>query len=517
MKEPSSASDSKNLRKYTTLIFSVLSLAFIITSLPSVNFFQAPVLSVGRVTLGQAEFNQLFRYEQTILENRGVTPEKMAQTVVEKIIRDQLIDQEATRLGIRVSRELAHQTIQDSNLFRNAQGEFEEKRLQDFLFRAGLNLTQFIEIEKKRLGRLRLREALLSYVIIPKTLEKLVTEGLFQERNGAYRFFSPQSSGVLKPSEGEIEAFFRKAPLKAPEMREIQFLRISPAALMASLEVTPQDIQKAYLSKKVSVPLSEIRSKIEKEIRLRKAKEMTDRQVMQIEEDLGAGKALEDIAKAHHLSFYKVTVDQHGRSLAGELVAPLAFNELGKHASVLRTSLLNKAFAMEPLQDPESIQLPSLEFVLLNVVKTMPERTLTLQEARPRLAGQLMEERQTLKARADARSFMKKKELSHGMKPLKAVSLNKPSENIPGVVKEALFSLEPGQWTEVAGSNGIYVVTLTSIKQPNIEALKQDQSVSGFLQEEFHHLFWDAYLSSLKKKQKVTLNPHIMQHLFRKE
>lgn len=448
---------SSKKSSYVTLIFILLGIAFIVTSFDNpLNFFQPTVVSLGGHHIKRREFRNLLAWEYA----QGSSPTFPA--LLSKLINNELVDLEAQQMGIQVSQQAARASFQKKPLFLDETGHFQEKKFQAFLTGSGLSLNQMLEQEKKYLRRKRLKEALMTQVTPPTLLVRLTERGAFQERVGAYKEFSLKKVGHSS-SDKELKDLFEAHPIKDPEYRTYSILDLSIAR---------------------GLPKSQF-----------------EQLMVHIEDDLGAGRSLEDIITRHKLQAYtkKVTTDAQGRNPLGLQLDPKD-----------NQSVLTQAFSLSSEEGPKPIHLPPSRFVVIQVERTIPPKTLSFEEAKPRLEKVWQEKKQQEQMFEEAKAFANSPIVPH-MKLTPSLSLNQSEPSVPPIVKEALFQLEPGQSLAVKDDHKAYAVKLLSVK-PSAKSSPLNELVKDTLE----HIFWDAYVTSLGQKYPIQINRQEIQKYFQK-
>lgn len=493
-------SDVKKSGSYSTVVIGIIIFAFIATSFDrSILFFSPEVLSLGGHSLRYNKLESLLKIEYALLKQYGYSTDNTFNAVLEKIINDELLSIEAKNFDINVSQEMVRAHIQKTRLFADNRGQFDDEKLQKFLVEAKLGITEFLNYEKRRMINARLKTAMLEQVTVPSVLTELAISGAWQERNGAYKEFFPpkEAPNSFKPTEQNLLELFNKTPIKSPEYRTFSFLKLSPNAFLSNIKITPDEISKANFGK-IS------KDKLIAKIQLEKARAYLENLIIKIEGLLGEGKSLQDIAKQYSLEFYTLTTDAKGQTIAGAQAEPLSFADV-LEADVLRKAILTKVFFLEPNQFPDHFQLPSSDFVLLQVEKVAPEKLMNFEEAKPYLERQLYAQKQTDIAVNAAEKFLSSGS-AENMKNLPPLTVNTKIPNVPDVVKDALFQLQPGASMVINDSGKVYAVKLNTIKSKSMPEDGDKEQFEVLIKNELTNFFWDAYLLSLKQKYGVTIN-----------
>jgi peptidyl-prolyl cis-trans isomerase D len=142
----------------------------------------------------------------------------------------------------------------------------------------------------------------------------------------------------------------------------VRVLKIEPASTKSFAEVE-SDVKRDIAADRAKAEINEIRDKID--------------------EELGGGASIEEIAKKLNLKLHTIeAVDRSGRTPAGEPVPDLPPG----------VDLVNSAFNTEVGTENEALSLPAGGFVWYDVVNIMPSRERTLDEVRDRVEARFRED-----------------------------------------------------------------------------------------------------------------------------
>ena len=473
-----------------TFIVSILVLAFVLPSVQNpLHFFQSAVLSVGNHSIRQSEFSRLLQQEKVMMILNGLEErDRSPYFLLEKIKRNALLSLECRALGMNTSHQAARDSLFHHPLFMDSKGQFQEKKLQDFLFQNQVTLVQLVEWEKNRLTRARLKKALLTQVHTPSVLSELAIRGLTQKRKGAYKVFSIQKESLpwIRPTEAELMALFEKEPIKAPEYRTYSFFRIS----LSSIELSPKEIESQAKEKISGMTDEEWKTKL----RLEKARALLEQKMLQIEDGLGEGKSLEQLAQEHHCLLKTVTTDAQGKEENGKE----AFPEEKK----IQELLVQKAFSMGVTQNVELLPLSisSPEYLWIRIDKIDPPKTLSYNQAKKKLEQRLQEEGVRRHLVLQAQAFLANPVLSQ-MQIFGPITQGEVDGSVPSVVRNTLFRLRSGADGILAqDQKKIYGVKLLSI---TYDTPKEKEYLQQWVKRDWEKIFLESYLASLEKKYPV--------------
>lgn len=171
--------------------------------------------------------------------------------VVQRVIRDNLFQMEAARLGIVVSDEVIRARIAGNPAFHGIGGSFDRNVFQRVLYESGYSEAQYIELLRQDLARSAIIEAVAAGARAPDTL----VHQLYRHRNerrGGETVFIPNSSIEVtgEPDSTQLKSVYddNTERFSEPEYRSLTVLRIGAAEITPTIEVTDQQLREEYQS-----------------------------------------------------------------------------------------------------------------------------------------------------------------------------------------------------------------------------------------------------------------------------
>ncbi len=174
----------------------------------------------------------------------GLDRQVLAQLLVNAGL-DQLAQR--MRLGIPTA-ELVQRVVTDPH-FQTPTGQFDRSQFEGFLQSIGLSEQKFFDEERRRLPRKEISDAVSSGIPVPKAYLDAVNQFQNQERGIAYVALGPEQAGdIPQPTDEVLSKYFddRKILFRAPEYRKVVTLVVTPAALSTSIQISDDDVKKAY-------------------------------------------------------------------------------------------------------------------------------------------------------------------------------------------------------------------------------------------------------------------------------
>jgi peptidyl-prolyl cis-trans isomerase D len=167
----------------------------------------------------------------------------LANSLLERLINQSLLDQEAGHLGLDTSDEVIRGIIMANPLFRGPDGQFNAERLRQMLFQQRMTENQFISQMRRDVPA----EFMIHAVTAGATMPPAVVDALYRyrsERRIAEIVSLPLSGAgdVGVPSDAELTAFYDAHPdlFRSPEYRAFTLASLSPGDVEKTLQI-PED------------------------------------------------------------------------------------------------------------------------------------------------------------------------------------------------------------------------------------------------------------------------------------
>jgi len=543
--------NEKPKSKYGQWIIGTMLVAYLATSFDYRYFsLQSPIVTIGDRKIGRDKFVQRIREEKAYVQMMLYPPQqKMGDMYfMNKVVLDDIWDQEALSMGIDVSENRARQSLRQklcfldasgrldrgrllafykknpmffepdwkaseesggflmaetvhsplyrgNNVMLDAQDRFDEGRMNVFLRNNGVSLLQMIAAEQRNLRRLILKNALAKNITLPPFYKEMAEKGRNQERSWRSQFFpmnsvSEESVSVSsKEVQKSIEKGLPQWMMECPEMRTFTVM------------MTPNFGTLAPIFDKNGV-------------RINKQTE--------IEDVLGSGKQLGDVAKEHRYACATLTSSAMAKSID---FSPIAWKQANGEALRLPEDM-QKRILQRVFSEKEGVY--TLPFAMggmiwIQVQTIQPKRFLNAKEreaaAEYFLKIQKRDEQVALKARAFEKTLGRKKAAQKGMTLYTAHAQdNRPPEGVSPEVMARVFEMTPPDVTDVIQTPAGYeVVSLVSVvsKKPDSEIGNvESEKVGVVLDRQWRAAFLQAYERGLRKKYTIVVNEQAFQSEF---
>ncbi|NQW00340.1 MAG: SurA N-terminal domain-containing protein [Rhodospirillales bacterium] len=336
------------------------------------------VATVGSEEISAFEVRRRVNQEMTrmrrLFGDQFTLEQAMAFGIVGGVINDQvnqaLISQGASRLGVTISDNLISADIRTQDNFKGLAGNFDRTRFEQVLAANGLSEGDYVNTIRRSLSGLQYTDSFQSGARAPKVMVDAIYKFRNEKRIVDVALVKDEMFAAIgEPTAQQIEAFHKDQAKQftAPEYRKISFLRLEAADLADEMEVSAEDITKAY------------------EARLEEYTTIEKRNILQM--------VLSDEEKAK---------TAHKQLLEGRDFAVVAKEIAGLDESVLDLGLVTKTDLLPELAEPAfalmsgTVTPPvksSLGWHLLKVTQIQPGGTKALAEVRDQVAKAVAREK----------------------------------------------------------------------------------------------------------------------------
>src|SRR6516165_9685199 len=367
-------------------------------------FGRSTFATIGRTEISIDQFQNLYRDRLQQLGRqigKNITLDQaraagLDRRIVDQIMSDFVIDERARQLGLAASDSEISRRITSDPTFQSPNGQFDRQRFEFVLRQAGFTEGRFIAEQRREMLRRQLRDTIVGAPIVPKAAVEAADRYRNEQRTIEYVLFDRVQAGEIPtPAPEALASYFdeHKASFRAPEYRKLVIVSLIPSELAHAIEISDEDVQRAYEERKASYSVAE------------------RRQVQQIvfENSEEAGAASERIAKGE--SFDAIAKDR------GLTEQDIDLGTVAKSAMIDR-DVADAAFALKE-GDVSAPVRGRFGTVLVRVVKIEPGKIPSLEE----IGGQIRTDLATERAKEQLNEVYNKveDELSVG-KPLAEVA-----------------------------------------------------------------------------------------------
>ncbi len=283
----------------------------------------------------------------------------IGQAVLQRMINDAALSQQAADLGLKVSDAKVTQAIHTDPSFNGFDGSFSRQRFNEVIRAAGLTEFGYIQQVRKDIASTQILQVVSGDAVTPAKLATLLHRYRFETRTAdtvLVRAAAQADPGT--PTQADLEAVHsaQKERFTAPEYRKITFVHLDPANLTDEVTASEEELQEAFEANAA---------------RFQKAEQRTVQQII-VNDDATAEKVQKQLAEGRDF----VTVATEVAEMEAGAV------DLG---TVTREGLLpdlaEAVFAVAEGAVTETVQSP-LGLHILRAAEVMPGASKTLDDVR---------------------------------------------------------------------------------------------------------------------------------------
>jgi peptidyl-prolyl cis-trans isomerase D len=292
------------------------------------------------------------------------------QQIKNQIFSEMLLDERVRTLRLGISdAEIARRIMQDPS-FQAPNGQFDRPRFIELLRNAGFTEQRFVAEQRRTMLRQQLVGTITGAPIAPTAMVEATDRFQNEQRTIEYVLFDRAQAGdVAAPAPDVLSQYFepRKAQFRAPEYRKVVVVAVLPAERARWIEISDEDLKRAYEERKVRLTTPE-RRQIQQMV-FPKADD-----ARAASERIAKGETFEAIAKERGLAEKDIDLGTVTR------------------AAMLDRVVADAAFALKEGEVSGPVQ-GRFGTVLLRVIKIEPEKVPTYEEAAEQLRTDLANEK----------------------------------------------------------------------------------------------------------------------------
>ena len=362
-----------------SVLFGVLIVSFGVWGIADIfkGFGQSSLAKIGNTEISTEQFRNLFTDKLQQIGRRFGRPLTMEQArqfgldrqVLQEVIADAALDENARRLGLGQSDADVVRVISNDPNFKGLDGRFDHDRFVQTIRQFGYTEQRYIAEQRRRSLRAQITGTIIAGLEPPKTQLEALVRFQNEQRSAEYlRLTAAQAGTIDAPSPEALATYFedRKQLFRAPEYRKIAVLALTPDELAKKIDVSDDDAKKVFEQRRERYATPERRQVFQIPFQNPdEAKAASDR--------IAAGTSFEDIAKERNLT-----------------PSDIDLGNITKNA--MDTALGDAAFALAP----GSVSPPvkgALVTALLKVTKVEPGTNPTYESLAPQIKREIAVER----------------------------------------------------------------------------------------------------------------------------
>ena len=253
------ASSGKFGKAIMSVLFGVLIVSFGLWGIGDIfkGYGQSSLASIGKTEISTEQFRTLYtdKLQQIGRQiGRPMTPDQarrfgLDRQVLQQIIAEAALDEEARRLGLAQSDAAIVREISADPNFAGADGKFDPQRFAYALRQFGYTEQRYVAEQRRTTLRRQIAGSFTAGIAPSKTQLDALTRYQNEERTIEYIQLGPDQAGKIDPPTAEqLQSYFdeRKGLFRAPEYRKIAVLTVTPEEIGKKITVSDEDARKIF-------------------------------------------------------------------------------------------------------------------------------------------------------------------------------------------------------------------------------------------------------------------------------
>jgi len=220
-------------------------------------FGSSHVIAAGGTTVSLKEYRLAYERQLQIMSQQfgtKLTREQAValgvdQQVLAQLVSGAVLDEQARKLGLGVSKDRIAQLARDEPAFRGPDGKFDRQQFEQALRQVGMTPEDYLSSTKKVAVRQQIVEAISDGLHAPDAFLEAVALYRGEDRTIDYLIL-PRSlvEPIEEPAESVLKTWFdeHKATYAAPEYRKIAYIKLDPEALADVSAISDEQVKKDY-------------------------------------------------------------------------------------------------------------------------------------------------------------------------------------------------------------------------------------------------------------------------------
>jgi peptidyl-prolyl cis-trans isomerase D len=246
-----------------TIVMGLLIIAFGIWGIADIfhGFGQSTLASIGGTQISTEQFREIYndRLQQIGRQfGRPLSPDQVRalgldRQVLQQVIAEAALDEDARRKGLNASdEEIKRQIMSDPN-FKGANNAFDPARFAALIRQMGYSEQRYVNEQRHTTLRRQIVGTMAAGVEPSKTLLEVLNDFQNEERTVDYvKLGAAQAGTIDAPTQDQLAGYFEahKVQFRAPEYRKIAFVVMTPESVAKWTAVSDEDAKKVYEARK---------------------------------------------------------------------------------------------------------------------------------------------------------------------------------------------------------------------------------------------------------------------------
>lgn len=312
-----------------TIVMGLLIVAFGIWGIADIfhGFGQSALATVGGTEISTEQFRQIYndRLQQIGRQfGRPLPPDQVRalgldRQILQQVIAEAALDEDAQRKGLKVSDEEIGRQIKSDPTFKGANNAFDAARFAGLIRQLGYTEQRYVAEQRNMALRRQIVGTMTAGVEPSKTLLEALNRFQNEQRTIDYvKLGAAQAGTIDPPTADQLSGYFdaHKVQFRAPEYRKMAFVVLTPEEVAKWTAVSDDDARKIYEERKDKLSTPERR-----QLRQIMFPSVTDAQAAR--EKIVGGASFDDIARERGLAASDIDLGTISKS---EIIDPAIAN-----------------------------------------------------------------------------------------------------------------------------------------------------------------------------------------------
>lgn len=312
-----------------TIVMGLLIVAFGIWGIADIfhGFGQSALATVGGTEISTEQFRQIYndRLQQIGRQfGRPLPPDQVRalgldRQILQQVIAEAALDEDAQRKGLKVSDEEIGRQIKSDPTFKGANNAFDAARFAGLIRQLGYTEQRYVAEQRNMALRRQIVGTMTAGVEPSKTLLEALNRFQNEQRTIDYvKLGAAQAGTIDPPTADQLSGYFdaHKVQFRAPEYRKMAFVVLTPEEVAKWTAVSDDDARKIYEERKDKLSTPERR-----QLRQIMFPNVTDAQAAR--EKIAGGASFDDIARERGLAASDIDLGTISKS---EIIDPAIAN-----------------------------------------------------------------------------------------------------------------------------------------------------------------------------------------------
>jgi len=215
------------------------------------------VLTAGETKVSMVDYRLAYDRQMVILSRQlgeRLTRDQARQFGIEQAVLGQMVagavlDEQSRVMNLGLSKDRLATLVADDPTFQGVNGQFSRDTFRQVLRQIGMSEDDYIRNRQDVAIRQQIVEAVSDGIDVPQVMLEAFAKHTGEKRDVQYFIVGEGAiEPVSAPADDVLQAYFEanKAAYRAPEYREINFVRLTPDAILDEASVPEDEVRADY-------------------------------------------------------------------------------------------------------------------------------------------------------------------------------------------------------------------------------------------------------------------------------